>query len=38
VKAITAEQDKNSSTFELVLTHTAPAIKKSGSNEDPFNG
>ena len=38
VKAITAEQDKNSSTFELVLTHTAPAIKKSGPNEDQFNG
>ena len=38
VKAITAEKDRNSSTFELVLIHTAPAIKKSGSQGDQFNG
>ncbi|MGB0865873.1 MAG: PilN domain-containing protein [Granulosicoccaceae bacterium] len=38
VKNITAEKDKNSSTFELVLTHTAPGTKKPDSQENPFNG
>lgn len=38
VKNITAEQDKNSSTFELVLTHTAPNKKKASLSEDQING
>lgn len=37
VRNITAEKDTNSSTFELVLKHTAPGAKKVGE-EDQNNG
>ncbi len=38
VKNITAKKDSNSSTFELVLTHTAPGAKKLSQDEDQNNG
>lgn len=38
VRGITAERGKNSSTFELVLTHETPSAKEAASKKEQDNG
>ncbi len=38
VRNITAEKGKNSSTFELVLEHSAPGARKASLEENDYNG